>query len=159
MEESGPKPQSDPTVNAMPPQKQSDQKTHHPHVEMPFGSNRVPSTTHKGKSEYCRPDQTPLAKHVLEVIAVGIGACYTLAAIWQLGAMKSQLAVMQDTIKLERPWIGPTERTLHYETYKKGDRLPPFSDERFRGVGWHFKNGGRTVATRVHVHLEFEART
>ncbi len=91
---------------------------------------------------HCRPDQTPWAKYLLELVAVVIGLGYTIAAYRQLG-------VMADTLNLERPWIGPTARTLIF------DSKDP-AKGRLKAVGWHYQNGGRTVATRMRFNLEFK---
>jgi len=74
----------------------------------------------------------------LEIIALIGLALYTVAAYWQLG-------VMSDTLKLERPWIGPTARTF----------IPRPDQGHLVALGWHYQNGGRTVATRIRNNLEF----
>jgi hypothetical protein len=60
-----------------------------------------------------------------------------------------QLGVMNDTLNLERPWIGPVSRTLVF------DNSDPAKGH-LKALGWHYRNGGRTVATRMRFNLEFK---
>lgn len=59
---------------------------------------------------------------------------------------KKQWETMRDTLNMERPWIGPTERIMQFDSDTK----------QFRRVIWSLKNGGRSVATRVRPHLELK---
>ena|SRR5882724_4365242 len=70
------------------------------------------------------------------VLLVFITGTYTYFAC-------KQWSVMNDTLKLERPWVGPTKREFYY------------SHNRMVGMDWHFQNGGRTPATRVRSDIEF----
>ncbi len=83
------------SIDGITPQAKADQKSGQPQVESPLGSDIKPSPDHKGNTEHCRPDQTPTGKHILEVLAAGILACYTFAAFQQLGVMSDQLGQMQ----------------------------------------------------------------
>jgi hypothetical protein len=49
------------------------------------------------------------------------------------------------TLKLERPWIGPAWRAVLY--------LPNGEPD---GVDWRFRNGGRSPAIHVFIHLELK---
>ena len=80
--------------------------------------------------------QAIIAILTLVIAATGFG--YVLVAWCQLG-------VTSDTLKLERPWIGPTARTLNFGP-----------DKHLTAIGWHYQNGGRTVATRMRYNLEFK---
>ena len=90
-------------------------------------------------------EYAPRWKIVLEVLAFSVLVVYTIFAGLQWRSMRSQLQVMQDTLNLERPWIGPISRTM-YPKAEVGHLI---------AVAWHFKNGGRTVATRIRTNLEF----
>jgi hypothetical protein len=79
-----------------------------------------------------------LGKTILEVLAVGIGACYTLAAFWQLG-------VMSDTLKLERPWVGTFQQKWHIDPNTK----------RMTSAIVHIRNGGRSPAINARWYLSF----
>jgi hypothetical protein len=57
-----------------------------------------------------------------------------------------QWQTMQETLRLERPWIGPTQRGTIFDPKTK----------RLQGVIWHFQNGGRSVATKVVLDLKFK---
>jgi len=82
----------------------------------------------------------PVAK--LTCIFAGVAALSTTVyAIFGI----LQWSVMSNTLALERPWIGPTARTL-----------VPSQNGQLRAVGWHYQNGGRTVATRMRFNLEFK---
>ena len=51
---------------------------------------------------------------------------------------------MVDTLKLERPWIGPTLRRVGVD-----------SNKRIKSVVWTFRNGGRSPAINMRWHLIF----
>ncbi len=75
---------------------------------------------------------------VFTVLIFLTGSIYTVFAALQW-------SVMHDTLRLERPWLGPVSRTIY----------PPPENGHMIGIGWHFQNGGRSVATRIRNNLEF----
>lgn len=99
MEESEPKPQTQPIIDAIPPDKEPSQKSGQPPAggSPPFNRQVVATEEHHNEPHHCRPDQTPIMKIVLEVIAVGVGCSYTLAAIMQLGVMRGTLEQMKQS--------------------------------------------------------------
>ena len=80
----------EPDSNSIPPNQE-------PPVGPPLSSDIQPSPKHESNTEHCRPDQTPIGKYVLEVLAAGILASYTFAAFQQLGVMSGQLSEMQSS--------------------------------------------------------------
>lgn len=146
MEDSGLKPRTQPTVNAIPPNDDPGQKSGQPPIagRPPVNPNAIVSKTKQKGSYYCRPDQTPVMKIVLEVIAVVVGCAYTIAAY-------QQLTVMGDTLKLERPWIGPTGRQKEGHNYT--DPITKKSSCTWTEVNWYFQNGGRNPAVRTRINI------
>lgn len=67
----------------------------HPPVSSVVQSHIPPPPEHPKQTEHCRPDQTPIGKYFLEVLAACILAAYTVAAFMQLGVMSGQLTQMQ----------------------------------------------------------------
>jgi hypothetical protein len=82
-------------IDSVTPHAEANQESGQPPVDPPLGPNIQPSPEHTKPSEECRPDQTPIGKYVLEVLAAGILASYTFAAFQQLGAMSGQLTEMR----------------------------------------------------------------
>jgi hypothetical protein len=157
MDDSTPETPIQPSVNTVRPAEAATQKTPESPTGTPLHSHAPPPPKAKHKTEHCRPDQTPWWKdalHVAEVLAViAVVVIYNK----QLDVMSRQLTEMQDSFKLERPWVGPTERTVKYlHATPKEVSLADLPPTRFLGLIWHFKNGGRTVATRVRAHLELK---
>lgn len=83
------------SIDRIAPQSETDQKSSQTPINPPLGPNIPPPPRCKKPSKECRPDQTPVGKHVLEVLAAGILAAYTVAAFWQLDAMRGQLGQME----------------------------------------------------------------
>jgi hypothetical protein len=137
-----PKPPIQPPANAVAPPRQSSKKHDEP-KDMIVPTKTNPPNAHKRTTANCRPDQTPIGKMILEVLAVAIGACYTVAALWQLN-------VMNETLKLERPWVGPASGGD--ATRLLGDPITKI----LTGVDWRYQNGGRSPATHVMVSLKFD---
>lgn len=75
-------------------QQKSSEEGENPPFDHSLQPHIQPSPEHKAKSNECRPDQTPIGKHVLEVVAAGILAAYTVAAFYQLFTMNGQLQQM-----------------------------------------------------------------
>jgi hypothetical protein len=73
------------------------------------------------------------------VLLVFITGTYTVFA-------GRQWSVMDDTLKLERPWIGPTKRMVTFDEKSK----------HMERVQWYFQNGGRTVATKIRGGVELK---
>jgi hypothetical protein len=57
-----------------------------------------------------------------------------------------QFSIMNSTLNLERPWIGPTTREI--DVNKITNRID--------SARWHFENGGRSPATRVRARAAFK---
>lgn len=95
MEESESKPPIQPTVNAIPPQQQPEQKTAQSPINPPIIPNLPPSPKRNDDAEHCRPDQTPWWKTAIELAAVLTAIWYAIVASRQLGVMTGQLTEMQ----------------------------------------------------------------
>ena len=78
----------------------------------------------------------------IQIVINGVLAVIGIIAICIYGG---QLDVMKDTLALERPWIGPTARTI----------VPRPEQGHIIALGWHYQNGGRAVATKIRQNLEF----
>jgi hypothetical protein len=78
-------------IHSITPQANTDQERGQPPVDPPLGPDVKLTPEHQQDSKHCRPDQTPIGKYILEVLAAGILAVYTVAAIQQLGVMRGQL--------------------------------------------------------------------
>jgi hypothetical protein len=89
-------------------------------------------------------------KFRVEVAAVLVGILVLIVYGFQLRAMRSQLTAMQDAMKLERPWIGPTGRKNIAQNTVDSKGKPIY---KLSGVEWYFQNGGRTAATRTRIHI------
>jgi hypothetical protein len=87
------------SINSVTPRAKSNQEGGQPPINPPLGSDIQPAPEHKKPAKECRPDQTPIGKYILEVLAAGILAAYTVAAFQQLEAIKGQLEVMQGTLE------------------------------------------------------------
>jgi len=83
-------------IDGMTPQAEANQKSGQPPADPPFRPDVNPAPEHKKHSEHCRPDQTPIGKHILEVLAAGILAAYTVAAFQQLGVMSDTLTEIRN---------------------------------------------------------------
>jgi hypothetical protein len=91
VEESEPKPQTQPTVNAIAPQGSPGHENSESPRNPPVPTAANPAPEHKAETYQCRPDQTPIMKLVLEVLAVAVVGAYTVAAYQQLDVMRGQL--------------------------------------------------------------------
>jgi hypothetical protein len=128
--------------------------------EIPITPDPNPSEGKKSKTEHCRPDQTPRQKYALEGFAIAVA----LAVAWiyggQLSVMKGQLGVLQDTIALERPWIGPSGFGARVWG-PRGERLDSreqidWTTNKLVGMTTNIQNGGHTPATKVRWHMLFK---
>jgi hypothetical protein len=79
---------------------------------------------------------------ILTLVIAGTGIGYDIVA-------SKQLSVMNDTLKLERPWIGAVGRKK--SGYQEIDPKTGVQTGKFiwTGVQWMYQNGGHTVATRT----------
>lgn len=90
-------------------------------------------------------------KFRVEVSAVLVGILVLIVYGFQLCAMRSQLTVMQETLQIERPWVGPTGRKI--VTKESIDPVTKKSIKSATGVAWYFQNGGRTPAIRTRIDV------
>src|ERR1700685_1921008 len=88
-----------PDIDRISPEGAPTQEGGQPPINPSLGPDVNLPPEHENSAPHCRPDQTPTAKYVLEVLAAGILSAYTVAAILQLGAMRGQLAQMQGSGK------------------------------------------------------------
>lgn len=131
------------------PQTKATQESKQATPESPVGSYVQTALEHKRNTHHCRPDQTPIGKYILEVLAAGILGAYTVAAIQQLRVMSGQLTQMtqqSNTIQrqleaTDRPWITDTVRSASEFTASNG----AFS----WAVTIRAENVGHSVATAI----------
>jgi hypothetical protein len=92
------------------PQNGSAEETQVPAGNAPVGSDIEPSPENQQETHKCRPDQTPMAKWILEGAAVLLGIFVAWIYNGQLGVMNSQLRTMKDqmkdTVESRRAWLG-----------------------------------------------------
>jgi len=92
-------------------------------------------------------------RFIIEILAVAGGIAYTIAAYNQLG-------VMNDTLRLERPWLGPDGTIVSVLGPK--DQTPIEGQPTNWNVNHLYRlrlpiaNGGRTPATNVRYDLIFK---
>jgi hypothetical protein len=88
-------------------------------------------------------------KHSQAIIAM-LTLVIALTSIGYVFVASKQLGAMKDTLKLERPWIGPTGRKLDVmnTANSQGKQI-----SRLAGVDWYFQNGGRSAATQTRINI------
>jgi len=119
---------------------------------LPIAPQPKPSSEAQGKNgAEDEPNNSEIRKelHFLEKINIFGQLGLVVIGIGALCIYGCQLGVMRDTLSLERPWIGPVARTLVF------DNSDPAKGH-LKALGWHYRNGGRTVATRMRFNLEFK---
>jgi hypothetical protein len=82
-------------MDSINPQENSGEENRQPPVNPSVQPDIQPAPEHPRETEHCRPDQTPIGKYILEVLAAAVLAAYTIAAYMQLGVMSGQPGQMQ----------------------------------------------------------------
>jgi len=131
MAESEFRPISDQSVDAPPPQNTAGSLPSDPPKNPPAPLEIYPSPEDKKQSQYCRPDQTPLTKLVMEAVALVVGLSAVLIYGCQLGVMNKQLIDSETATKnaaetqilSNMALIFPTGVTPNLEALADGSRV------------------------------------
>jgi len=127
------------------PQKTSNTKTAESPKHLPLSSQAAPPTKSKGKTEHCRPDQTPRWKILLECGAVFVGIVVAIIYGLQLGRMVDANKLTQSTLQVSQRafvTIGRKDGTI-------ADFVVPKDPKQNAEIILFFQNSGHLPAKFV----------